>query len=233
MANSLKTLVITDSRGVGLYQKIKQLNDEGEIDVSVNKGAGVEKAVGNAIVSYAKCNSKVLVIVMAGICDITVRDKNTGQTSLRSLSEGQMVDKAFLAITNAYQMLLTAGYINISVATITGIELDDYNSRKTKYLSQGEYTLYCTMGGKTTHPDQDLLNRTVLQLNRLITGLNRNNDMPTTWTASAVHSYFRSAYHHYYRKLYDGCHPRETTTVEWAKKVTMTMGKVAAKLSKS
>ena len=233
MANSLKTLVIADSRGVGLYQKIKQLNDEGEVDVSVNKGAGVEKAVGNAIESYAKCNSKVLVIVMAGICDITVRDKNTGQTSLRSLSEGQMVDKAFLAITNAYQMLLTAGYINISVATITGIELDDYNSRKTKYLSQGEYMLYCTTGGKTTHPDQDMLNRTVLQLNRLITGLNRNNDMPTTWTASVVHSYFRNAYHHYYRKLYDGCHPRETTAVEWARRITATMGKVAAKLSKS
>ena len=49
--------------------------------------------------------------------------------------------------------------------------------------------------------------------------MNRTNEVPSTWTSTIVHSYYRKAHHHSYKKLADGCHLDEDTKKRWAKQI--------------
>lgn len=224
-----KTMVIADSRGAGLQKQLNRMLGEGRAEVFSYPGAGIVAAVESAMTDWehAKYQNE-LVVLMAGICDVTFKNRRTGALSINRLSEGQIVGKVFGEVLKAYERLIESGYRSISIATITGIDLEDYNNPNRRHMSADEYMEYCDKS-KLHNKDQEVVNNAVLEVNRQITGLNRNNNMPTTWTASVVHSYFRGAYHHYYRKLKDGCHPTEETKEDWAKKIAATSRQISTR----
>ena len=122
----------------------------------------------------------------------------------------------------AHTVLKNETRSSVSFATVTGLDLTDYNNKKRKYMTSEEYEDYCA-SRKTTHPDQELLNAAIITLNQKLVELNISNNAPTTWTAGAVHAYFKNCHHHYYRRLNDGCHPDQSTTDRWAKQIARTI----------
>ena len=220
----MKTTIIADSRGAGLQEHLNLIDGIGETIVLYYPGAKAVTAVKRAL-ENVNMNGDLhqrLVILMVGICNATQKEKSTGNVSLSLQSEGQIVEEVYSALEKAYKILLEAGLEQISVATLTGLDLEDYNCKARKQMDEAEYQTYCE-STKHHRADQSVLNNAIIQINRLITGLNRNNNVPTTWTGSVVHSYFRGTYHHYYRKLQDGCHPSVNTSQEWAKKIASTI----------
>ena len=140
------------------------------------------------------------------ICDITIRDKKTKITTLRStdshttLQNVDILAKSLLAcIEDICPSLKTV------LCPIIGIDLNRYNHQ------QGDYTLFGNV-----HPQQKLLNDVVVEINRLVTSINERNRVVTPWLAREVHHRCKGRYRHYYQKLADGCHLTDDLRVTWS-----------------
>lgn len=155
---------------------------------------------------------------MTGICDLTRRDRDSKKTKLRHKEEEECVIGVIKGIEAAYEIINAMGQHKISIATLTGLDLADYNNQARKRMSEEEYSTYCKEV-KRGHQDQETLNKAVIEINRRITALNRKHGVPTTWTSTIVHSYYRNTHHNNYKKLRDGCHPDEGTKVKWSKQL--------------
>ena len=105
------------------------------------------------------------------------------------------------AMGRALSILECLGYNNISMATITGVDIAHCNNKP----------------ANLKNPHQDLLNASIIEINRMIIDSNKARGIPTTWTASTVHAYYREVYHYLYHKMRDGCHPKAVTTSYWAR----------------
>lgn len=208
------TLIITDSRGLGLQRLIEEMGEYRRLRVMVHSGAGYELATLKSIQTI-KDMKPDLVIIMVGICDLTWRNRINKITSLRYSNVRDAVAHVIDAARAAHSLLQEMGNHKISFATVTGIDLTDYNDTSRKYMTAEEYKIHCA-STKITHREQNTLNDAVLEINKQLTKLNAANSVPTVWTAGVVHTYARRKHHHYYIRLRDGCHPDEPTKKEWA-----------------
>ena len=215
------TLVISDSRGNGIQDLIKPIIDIGEVQVLQHRGAGYGKAIRDSLTIIDRRNPD-LVILMVGICDITTRDRSTKLTSIRNTNQDKLTNNVILALNQAVKELREHGCKLISIATIAGIELADYNNPDRRYMNPEQYEEY-RRTTKTTDPNQEQIDTTILLLNKKIVSINRLSASPTTWIASAVHAYFKGAYHHYYKHLQDGCHATQRTKQYWANQIVRTI----------
>ena len=217
----MRCIIITDSRGTGLHRHLAEMNSRDEIKVIIHKGAGYELAVIKSL-NVIKSTRPDLIIIMAGICDLTWRDKITKITSIRYKNPEETVQHVIDAAKAAYDLLKATNDYKISFATLTGIDLADYNHPPRKNMTSDEYKNY-TINQKQPHEDQNTVNKAIIEINRQLTSINQANGIPTAWLAGVVHNYFRGKYHHYYVKLADGCHADERTKIEWAKRITKTL----------
>lgn len=211
-------MVITDSRGAGLQHTLVEMSGMAEVKVIIHRGAGYELSAIKSLNIIKNFRPK-LIILMAGICDLTWRDKESKITTIRYSNTEETVSHVINAAKAAYDLLTATNNYKISFATLTGIDLVDYNHPPRKHMSSTEYKDY-TINHKQTHKDQNIINEAIIEINRKLTSINQANNVPTTWTAGIVHSYFRGKYHHYYIKLIDGCHADERTKNEWAKQIS-------------
>lgn len=211
----MATVVVADSRGRELQEIMKRSESDYDIYVEAMGGAGSELAAIRAIPVITR-HKPELIIIMTGVCDLTWRNRQNKITALRYREEEECVGGVMRGIESAYEILGAMGQHKISIATLTGIDLTDYNNPRRRQMSEEEYSKYCREG-KKEHPDQNMLNRVVIEVNRRITALNRKHGVPTTWTSTIVHSYYRNTHHHNYKRLRDGCHPDEGTKGKWAK----------------
>lgn len=222
----MKTIVIADSRGTGLQDLIKTTKNTGEVSVIVSRGAGSELAAIRAI-PVIKSFKPNLVILHTGICDLTWRDRNTKQTYLRHNNIESNVSQVMTAYNTAYELITSLENTRVSIATLTGLDLVDYNNKDRSGMDYEEYRRYETEG-KEMDPNQKTLDNSIVCINRKITEKNSKHGVPTTWLAGVVHAYYRKTTHHYYRRLRDGCHPDKNTNKAWAKQVEKTIRRVTA-----
>ena len=217
MGQENRVLVIADSRGRGLQPLIERELPDWEVTVIAWSGAGSELAAIKSLRKVAEISPE-LIIVMTGICDLTWRDRSSKITGLRHNTIGASVEHVMSAIRAAFEILEAAGKHRVSIATMTGIDLEDYNYRPRKGMTKKEYEMYCNNQKKGSN-EQERLNGAIIEINRQITALGKKHGTPTTWTSTIVHSYYRGTHHHLYRKLADGCHPDEETKGKWAKQI--------------
>ena len=219
----MSVLVLADSRGDGLQQLFNSRTTMMRHRVLTYKGAGYEMAAIRAIpvINVIKPD---LVVVLVGICDLTRRNKVTKITSLRHSTLIENVEHVMERARSAYDLLHSLGDHLISFATITGLDLTDYNCPPRKYMSEPDYLNYCK--DRVTHPQQCLLNDSVLEINRRLTALNKASATPTVWVGGVVHSYFRNAHHHYYSRLADGCHLNQTTKGRWVAQIIKSTNRI-------
>lgn len=215
----MRTVIVADSRGRRLQEAILLTKYEGDILVQANSGADIQEATAHTL-------SKLIdfkpdhVVVMAGICNITVRNKVNKTTCLRYGTIAETVSNVIEQAHSAYKMILSQCDCIVSFATITGIDLCDYNNRERKYMPDDAYATYNAK--KTQHPEQARLDETILMVNRRLTDLNVQHSAPTVWLASGVHAYYGHKYHHRYGRLRDGCHPTTKTLDYWARQISRT-----------
>lgn len=226
----MRTLVIADSRGAGLQTILKSKENIGDTEVLVYRGAGSELAAIRAIPTVKRFKPD-LIILHAGICDLTWRDRNTKRTYLRHRNTDENIKHLMMAYGTALDLLNALENTQISVATLTGLDLSDYNNADRKNMDSDEYRIY-EKSAKIVDPSQCTLDDTIVGVNRQITELNKKHGIPTTWLAGVVHTYYRKRVHHYYRRLWDGCHPDKTTNNAWAGQVEKTIRRVVASNTK-
>ena len=195
---------------VGTYESI------GTVNVAVHKGAGYESAVSKSLEMIRHVRPD-LIIVMAGVCDITWRNRQTKTTQLRYITESDIVKTVVTAAQESYDLIQSMHKCEISYATITGIDITDYNNRARATMSDSQYHEYCKTT-KVTHRYQSLLDNSIIEINRRLIAFNKTHNTATTWTATAVHTYHNRGHHHYYRRLSDGCHPTPATLGYWVSK---------------
>ena len=214
--STMDALVIADSRGRGIKRHMERILPEKNVQVLAHSGAGFELAAIKSLHTI-RINKPHAIIIMAGVCDITRRDRTTKITQLRYENVEECVQHVINAAKAAYELLEAAGQHKISIATVTGLNLTDYNNRQRKYMTDDEYDSYSNT--RLEHSTQDCLNDSIIEINRQITALNKANAVPSTWTSTTVHSYYRKRHHHNYQNLADGCHPNEETKLRWAKQI--------------
>lgn len=215
------TLIITDSRGQGLQELLNVIPDLDTMRILHFSGAGCLRATLNAL-PFIDRTPPDLVILMAGICDITIRNKITKITTIKELSQEELLQGALTAIKSAIVILEKHNCKRISIATVTGIELADYNNRERKFMTPLQYDRY-RQSAKEIDVHQEEIDTVIVLLNKEIVAINRRAKNPTTWTANAVHAYFKKAYHHYYKHLQDGCHATTRTKQYWANQISRTV----------
>ena len=210
----MTVLIIADSRGAGLQDRLHTAMDGlGLVTVLVMSGAGYELAAIKALPLLTKLKPH-LVILLLGICDLTYRTRTTRVTTLRHLTVSQNVDHVLDSARSAIDILTASHKIKISLATLTGIELADYNNPARRLMDTETYRTYNAT--KVRHPQQGTLNDSVLEINRRLVQINKANSILTPWTAGLIHACFKRAVHHYYIRLVDGCHLDEPTKTAWA-----------------
>ena len=219
----MSVLVVADSRGDGLQHILTSMNTAEKYRVLTYRGSGFELAALRAV-PVIKSIKPDLVIIFVGICDLTTRNKVTRLTRIKHPAVADNVKTVIEAAKASYTLLHSLGSHQISFATLTGIDLADYNHPGRKSMSEQEYKAYCIH--KIMHKDQKILNDSLLEINRQLTVINKHTATPTTWTGGVVHSYFKNTHHHHYNRLVDGCHPDEATKTKWAAQLVKSTNRI-------
>ena len=124
-----RVLVIADSRGKHLQRLLDELGHDMAFTVMVHRGAGMVRAVEGSrrVVTEFRPD---LVIVIAGICDVTLRDRHNKYTRLRYMDIDRAVEYATEQAKKAIVLLRELGVDYISLATPTGVDLSRYNKER-------------------------------------------------------------------------------------------------------
>ena len=126
------------------------------------------------------------------------------------------------AAREAIEIINGAIETKISFATLTWLDLPDYNNRSRRTMSVDRYRTYCATT-KKIDATQNLLNKSIIAINRQLVALDKDNKIPTTWAVSRVHAYHNKSYHHYYGRLSDGCHTHPDTRQYRANQIIKTI----------
>lgn len=220
------TLIIADSRGRDLQNIMHKQSPDLNIKVLVHPGSGYELATLRSIPAI-RAELPKLIIVLCGICDLTWKNKTTKRVGLRHSNSMDNVTHVLEALRSSHELLRAEGDFKISYATVTGLDLTDYNYVNRRHMTLEQYLDYCTHQ-KITHPDQRILDQSILAINKKIVVFNKSNRTKTAWIAGLVHSYLKKVYHHYYRRLYDGCHPDERTKSAWSDQLIKSIARITA-----
>ena len=210
----MEVLVIADSRGRGLQDRIKE-SINNEVTVLTLCGAGSELAAIKSIETVKILKPK-LIIITTGICDLTWRDRKTKITKLRHDTIRDCAEGVLEALKAAHDILDTLGDCKISIATLTGLDLTEYNRKDRSQTKHVEYKDH-NIENRFRTKDQEMLNEAIIEINKMITVINKKAGVPTTWLGTVIHSYYRKTHHHNYNKLIDGCHPSDDTKLKWVR----------------
>ena len=210
----MRALVICDSRGEMLPKIMDSTKYAGDIKIISFKGAGYSEATMRAKETISSFKPTII-IMCVGICDITNRDNRTKMTDLRTDKVEIAVEHVIDQINSSWQVLNNLGINHISFAMISVINLQRYNRIRNYGVNDQHRVL-------EIQRKQEVLNQSILSINRKIVEINKMNGTPTTWTAGHVHRYFRRHYHHYYDRLHDGCHLSTKAANYWVKQIVKT-----------
>lgn len=178
--------------------------------------------------NYIKASPPHLVIMLTGICDLTWKNRLTKQVGIRHRTITANSSQVLQAVRAAHDLLVAQGVRQISFATVTGADLSDCNHPPRGSMSQEQYIKYCNTS-KIIHPDQTLLNESILHINKQIVIFNRSNSSNTVWVSGLVHSYYKKKYHHCYLRLADGIHPDPKTQISWVSQLVRSTARILSR----
>lgn len=175
-------LFICDSRGKDLYQVISRHTSE-SIFVMANSGATLYQSVTRSKYEITRLKPKQIYI-LSGINNLTSLNRSTRQVHLQERNPFKAADLFMEELEDAYKYITnqTSASAKIITAPVTGMSLASYNGR---LLEDPE--------------DQNLLNDTVIDINKRITAFNEEHGVRTPWTSAIIHRYYRGKYHFSYQ----------------------------------
>ena len=216
MAMSKPVTVLCDSRGFGL-QEIMDNTSPHRFTLKSVSSAGLVMAVTNFLSELIK-DEPEYVIIAAGICEVTLKNNTTKKYSIRYTDPDESV-RSYLEAMNEAKGLLQDVLPDTKVIfnPVTGVDLEDYNTKARNGLTGEDLREY--HDNKPVHPMQEVLNTSVVAINREISRFNHSNKIATPWSASLVHKHEKgSKYYHHYQYLSDGCHLLDECKKYWAYK---------------
>ena len=193
-------LIVTDSRGKGLGDLIKERNKTGELfDVLVRDGAALLELVDVASQHLQKSPFDV-VYIAGGACDITHKEKGSGRI-LYTWGEGDTLEQ------HLQGSLLNA---------ITKLE-KDLPASKVIFcpMIASELKRVVNYGGTTTN-DQTAVERAVWGFNNTLFKINRNKKLISPSLHHQVHRFCKGKKRNYYHHLNDGLHLTDYLKSKWA-----------------
>lgn len=206
-------IIITDSRGAGLQSLIDHQTQRYpcfQVRVLVYKGKGIVEAVELAKPKLAWWKPRI-VVVLNGLCDVTLRDRQTKLVTLRYESEELMVNLYKEYMTTTYHQLqhyLGDGPNRIIFGPLIGIDLFKCNQRVINENHQAS------------------LNTLIHQLNIEINRFNEFNGSITPWLARDVHRNIKGRKKNRYQLLAeDGVHLSPEMRSKWVAELTSSLVK--------
>lgn len=194
--NSEKSIIFTDSRGLGLRYALdeKGLNNIGVFSYC---GSNLNEIALRSMKEIYRHKPK-LVIYMGGIVDLTKKDPTTKALSIRYTNSAKMVDHMVKSM-DAIRYLLKSVFPNMVVifAGVCGADLHMYTRKP------------------GISPEQDVLDSSILELNRAIRHNNLLAEVPHPYFTSKVHKWMGGRCHHRYHLLFDGLHPGQVVIKQW------------------
>lgn len=199
-------IVVADSRGHGLQSELNRLATPGfDIRVLVSPGKGLVAAV-------CEAESKLFwwqpeqVYIIAGICDVTKKNKHTNRVSLRETNPLLAVSLYKFHMESIRESLTTKlGNDDCTVVfgELVGMNIAGFNG--TRYPDQ----------------QQSLLNEIVEQVNMEIVAQNTSRELVTPWIARTVHKNRRDGrkIHRYHKLATDGVHLTQDLKEMWAQEI--------------
>lgn len=207
-------VVIADSRGKDLQQVINEQARPGyDIRVLVSPGKGLVAAV-------CEAESKLFwwqpdqVIIVAGVCDITKKDKYTHKVELRETNQLLALSLYKFHMESIRKSLTTKlgnDGCKVVFGELVGINIAGYN------------------GTSYPDPQQDLLNTIVEGVNMEVVAQNTSQDLVTPWTARTIHRNRRDGkkVHRYHKLSFDGVHLTQELREVWAREILQSIYKNA------
>lgn len=203
------TIVVTDSRG----RYLDTMVDDENILISFHSGARLTDVATHAINIIGRFRPD-LILLLAGINDITVLNRITRRVSLISNSRRSLINHLIYQINLAKSMIFSAfPDIKIAVGGIIGIDLNTYNRR---------YGI---------SPVQHVVDDTITAVNSYIRQMNHDAGLPHPRLTTKVHTWRRGRRRHAYRRLRDGLHPSDLVLESWARQIRIFHRRCLQKLS--
>lgn len=205
-------VIIADSRGADLQQVINdQVRPGYDIRVLVYPGKGLVSAV-------CEAESKIFwwqpdqVYIVAGICDVTKKDKRTHKISLRETNPLLAISLYRFhieAIRNSLTVKLGNDDCKIIFGQLVGANIAGYNG--TRYPDQ----------------QQELQNEIVEGINLEIVAQNTSQGLVTPWIARTIHKNARDGrkIHRYHKLASDGIHLTQDLREIWAREILQSIYK--------
>ena len=196
-------LILADSRmktlGTHLDFILQRENLPFDINIKVICGGGLEE-IRKLGLQILKDEAYHLVIVWAGINDLTTLEKPTRKVSPKYDDIWHMVDAITDKLHDVKGSLLACTQYLV-IGQITGIDLNSYNKGRTEYDTL-----------------QKLINSGVREINRVVCSINEENGMIPPWVFSDIHVYDKREEVHLdkYVKYEDGLHPDNLLLMKWA-----------------
>ena len=216
MALSKPVLVLCDSRGLYLQDTL----DRSEPHVFVVRfvsSAGLVMAATKFLSEIIKIKPDYIIIA-AGICEVTLKNNVTKKYTVKCVDPDECVRQYTVAMEETLSLIKDVlPTAKVIFNPVTGVDLEDYNSKARTGLIGEDLKTY--HANKQAHPMQEILNNSVVKINKKIAKFNYDNKLATPWSASLVHKQEKgNKYYHHYQYLSDGCHFLEECRIYWADK---------------
>lgn len=188
------TIVIADSRGRHLDMYV----DHDDIKISFQSGARLMTVAHKALEIINRFHPDII-LLMAGVNDMTVRNKYTGRVSLISTSPTTIVNHVLQQINLAKSLILGSfPDVKVIIGGIIGLSIHTYNRRP------------------NTSPLQSVVDDAVTALNAQIRQINEDSGVPHPRLTSKVHTWKKGVKKNLYYRLRDGLHPGDLLLHSWA-----------------
>lgn len=205
-------LLLTDSRGFGLAKHLSN-HLTASFTILPYSGASLSDSV-NKSINRLRDTNWTQVYMLAGLCSITKKDAITKIVSLQYSDPHQAVSAFKLEMIHCCETIqanTSSTTTKCIVAPVTGMNLEQYNSRAANWRD----------------PDQQsLLNETIMKINQQIIEFNTANQVFTPWTSRLTHKRNRNTIVHNYALLSsDGCHLSDRLRSHWADAISVAVSK--------
>lgn len=143
---------------------------------------------------------------LAGICDLTVKNRPTSLVSIRNHNVTDLIESYLSSMSIARDRIAsltsTTPKPKCIFAPVTGIHLETYNKRP---------------GHLDDRTNQKLLDETISVINPEVVRFNSAMEVATPWTSRIIHKRHRNQTTNRYDRLSpDGCHLSHEVRHHWA-----------------
>lgn len=215
-AKQIPALIICDSRGADLQWYIDQQTAHPfNIKVLTFSGKGIIDAVRSSKTIIA-WRAPALLLIQNGICDVTSLDRETRLVSVAHDSCHMLVQDYYesMDIASHFVKILLDGIKNrVICSQIVGMNMARWNNQV------------------NPHPQQDLLDMAIHDINAEINRFNSVNNVITPWLARDVHHNIKGRKSRYNRLADNRVHLTDSLKAKWAGEMVSALAKNYEKMN--